>query len=242
MTDPQELKVIWVSVPQLEIVVYKRTLHLLGYTCYTSADIFTNDKHVAIWKDVLFQNIPLDISVFENYDACAQTLPVSFYLDMINQFPDAKFIIEDIPPKIWAGRYKRLINMMRIFSWIRLFPKTRRYLQLIQHIMYLVTKGITSRLFLETIYSDFKSTVIKEVPKNRLLVFNPNDGWQPLCEFLGQPIPDTSLPLKGDKSKDTNNFVKRIVLTTLKTSNTAFIIAIYFIVLISIFVYLIFFY
>ena len=40
------------------------------------------------------------------------------------------------------------------------------------------------------------------VPKEDLLVWNLKDGWQPLCEFLGKPVPDTQLPhdnRTGDK-------------------------------------------
>lgn len=241
MKDSQELKVIWVSLPQLEMIVYKRTLHSLGYACYSSADIFTNTGHDTIWKEVLLQKIPLDVSVFEGYNASAQTLPIYFYLEIIKQFPNAKFIIEDMPPSVWANRYRRLIRMMKIFSWMRLFPRMRRYLQVIDSITYPITKGITSRLFLQTIYTDFKSTIIKEVPEKQLLIFNPDEGWKPICDFLGKPEPDTPLPFRGNK-KETNNFVQRIIVATLKNSNTAFLIALYFLVLISIFVYLIFFY
>jgi hypothetical protein len=32
------------------------------------------------------------------------------------------------------------------------------------------------------------------VPSHRLLVFNPAMGWEPLCEFLGVPVPDVPFP------------------------------------------------
>jgi hypothetical protein len=32
------------------------------------------------------------------------------------------------------------------------------------------------------------------VPPERLLVFEAKDGWQPLCEFLGVPVPDVPYP------------------------------------------------
>lgn len=33
-----------------------------------------------------------------------------------------------------------------------------------------------------------------EVPPERLLVYRPGDGWEPLCAFLGLPVPDTPYP------------------------------------------------
>ena len=32
------------------------------------------------------------------------------------------------------------------------------------------------------------------VPKDRLLTFSVREGWTPLCEFLGVPIPDAPFP------------------------------------------------
>lgn len=30
--------------------------------------------------------------------------------------------------------------------------------------------------------------------KDRLLIFNPEDGWEPLCKFLGKDVPTTPYP------------------------------------------------
>lgn len=32
------------------------------------------------------------------------------------------------------------------------------------------------------------------VPADQLLIFNPKDGWKPLCDFLGVPVPDGPYP------------------------------------------------
>lgn len=32
------------------------------------------------------------------------------------------------------------------------------------------------------------------VPRERLIVFDPHDGWPPLCEALGLPVPDEPYP------------------------------------------------
>ena len=37
------------------------------------------------------------------------------------------------------------------------------------------------------------NTYVKSVvPADQLLVFDPKDGWEPLCKFLGVPIPGMS--------------------------------------------------
>jgi len=36
--------------------------------------------------------------------------------------------------------------------------------------------------------------VIAHVPKNKLLVFDPSQGWKPLCDFLNLSIPEVEFP------------------------------------------------
>ena len=39
-------------------------------------------------------------------------------------------------------------------------------------------------------YDQWIKDVIKTVPKERLLIFNVKEGWEPLCKFLDVPIPN----------------------------------------------------
>jgi len=43
-------------------------------------------------------------------------------------------------------------------------------------------------------YNDWTEEVKRKVPEDRLLVFHPRMGWEPLCEFLGVPIPEEPFP------------------------------------------------
>jgi hypothetical protein len=36
--------------------------------------------------------------------------------------------------------------------------------------------------------------VRRTIPKDRLLVYQASEGWEPLCRFLGVPIPDAPFP------------------------------------------------
>jgi len=40
--------------------------------------------------------------------------------------------------------------------------------------------------------------VMSTVPSERLLVWHPEDGWEPLCAFLEVPVPDEPLPNVND--------------------------------------------
>lgn len=40
--------------------------------------------------------------------------------------------------------------------------------------------------------------VKRDIPAQRLLVWEPKDGWEPLCEFLEVPVPSEPLPNSND--------------------------------------------
>ena len=41
--------------------------------------------------------------------------------------------------------------------------------------------------------------VMETVPKDKLLVWNVEEGWEPLCKFLGVPVPQSPFPRVNDK-------------------------------------------
>jgi sulfotransferase family protein len=47
--------------------------------------------------------------------------------------------------------------------------------------------------------------VRRSVPRERLLVYESGEGWEPLCAFLGVPVPATPYP----KVNTTGDFVSR---------------------------------
>jgi hypothetical protein len=54
----------------------------------------------------------------------------------------------------------------------------------------------------------WNQAVIDTVPAERLLVWDPKEGWEPLCEFLEVPVPDVPLP----HVNDTENFQKNLIM------------------------------
>ena len=52
--------------------------------------------------------------------------------------------------------------------------------------------------------------MIDTVPSERLLVWDPKEGWEPLCEFLEAPVPDMPLP----HVNDTENFQKNLIMAS----------------------------
>ena len=58
----------------------------------------------------------------------------------------------------------------------------------------------TTDEFMAAACDRYNAEVIETVPPDRLLVWSPKDGWEPLCEFLELPVPDAPFPRVNDSA------------------------------------------
>jgi len=57
---------------------------------------------------------------------------------------------------------------------------------------------LEDRAHAKRVYEEHNRAVIDAVPAARLLVYEPGDGWEPICRFLGVPVPDAEFPHLND--------------------------------------------
>jgi hypothetical protein len=50
-------------------------------------------------------------------------------------------------------------------------------------------------------YEDHNAAVRRDIPAHRLLTIAPGAGWEPLCAFLGVPVPDEPYPHLNDPAR-----------------------------------------
>jgi hypothetical protein len=50
------------------------------------------------------------------------------------------------------------------------------------------------------VFTEHNEAVRREIPADRLLEFEVSQGWQPLCDFLGVPVPDAPFPRTNDSA------------------------------------------
>ncbi|KAH8898634.1 hypothetical protein GQ53DRAFT_635203, partial [Thozetella sp. PMI_491] len=45
---------------------------------------------------------------------------------------------------------------------------------------------------------EYNKQIEESVPKDNLLIMTVDQGWEPLCKFLGKPVPDEPFPRAND--------------------------------------------
>jgi hypothetical protein len=58
------------------------------------------------------------------------------------------------------------------------------------------------------VFEDWNQSVRDTVPASRLLEFNVKQGWEPLCKFLGVPVPEGDFPHTND-TQSFQDMIKR---------------------------------
>ena len=190
-----------------------KALRLLGYTVY---DFFDHvDYHFNHWRDLYCSGKSPDFaSMYQGVDAVTD-LPAAFwYEEIFEAFPEAKVVltIRD-NEEVWVQSYSRQNEILQNLGCLvnlavrKLVARTRKALFVVDRMWLLSFGGLKpeSTLLYKKKYRQHNDRVQAVIPKEKLLVFNVKEGWEPLCEFLGCDVPKQAFPrenIKGSFSKD----------------------------------------
>ncbi len=154
---------------------------------------------------------PVDYSsVFKGFKAVTDTPAAAVWFDLTKQYPNAKVILSVRSPESWYESCVKTIFHVQYDSPYYSF--LRRVVSFIDDYYYRLDQmlhvnwgymfgGDYSRENTLRIFDTWNKGVIAKCPKEKLLVFDVKQGWEPLCKFLGKNIPDTPFPNANDAAE-----------------------------------------
>jgi hypothetical protein len=151
-------------------------------------------------------------SILGGFDSCCDFPTSRFYLELADYYPDAKVVLSVRSAEGWVRSMRETLwpiwfgdNVMHYANSARVLvdENWRRYLQLMYGINWAegasMEGGATADdAELGAIMERWNDGVKASIPAERLLVWDPADGWGPLCEFLEVPTPEGELPRIND--------------------------------------------
>ena len=66
--------------------------------------------------------------------------------------------------------------------------------------------GDLSKESFRRFHEQWQKTVPEALPKDNFLIFDVKQGWEPLCKFLGKPIPEVPFPNMNDTKQMQGRF------------------------------------
>jgi hypothetical protein len=164
-----------------------------------------NSKHAAFWLEVSEQPTGTQQDwqrVFENYSATIDFPSSCVWREQRAAYPDAKVLLT-VHPRGAAAWYKSATETIYSVQVLWEFRLLKKLLPRQPAIMKMIEKLIWQRTLKGTMperedaiaqYEQNIDDVKAEVPESQLLVFSADQGWQPLCDFLGVAVPDIEFP------------------------------------------------
>lgn len=130
----------------------------------------------------------------------------SFWEEMAETWPDAPVLLSVREPEVW---YRSCLNSIHAAKEMALKGELEGGSEdapdpeVIGMINDLIWNGTFGGRFLEKDYAlevfrSHNEDVQRKLPAERLLVYEIGEGWQPLCSFLGVPVPDGPMPHLND--------------------------------------------
>lgn len=170
----------------------KLALEQLGYgPCYHMFEVFKNPAAPGFWEAAA-DGASMDWEqVFAGYSSTVDWPSTTFYETLANAYPDAKVILTERDPESWWRS-----TQATIFNWDAPGASPpEHFLRMVQKVVgALFDQRIHDHDHVLDVFRRHNARVREVIPANRLLVYEVADGWGPLCEFLGVPMPDTPMP------------------------------------------------
>jgi hypothetical protein len=216
-----QMQIIGAGLPRTATLTQKIALEMLGYApCYHMVDVLSDLSRVPQWAKAFEGGMNWD-EIFAGYQATVDWPGSFFYQELMETYPDAKVLLSVRPAEAWAKSMSGTIwdvvygdNLVHDLSQARtrVDPGWRDYMELITAMWeksgLLPSSAAGPDLDeLAQAFERYNAEVKATVPAENLLVWQPADGWEPLCEFLGKPVPQAPLP----KVNDSKMFNERIV-------------------------------
>jgi len=185
-----------------------KALQMLGCgPCYQMQVTLAHYSHMKFWVRARAGE-PVDYPrFFRRYRATVDWPACEFWRELMNAFPDARVILNERDAEAWYDSMaETLWTIRRAFPWW--FPPV---VQQMHHD--LIWNGrfrgeFANREKTLAVYRAHVDEVRRHVPPERLLVFDVAEGWQPLCDFLGKPVPEgVPFPHLNDR-----RFFRRVLL------------------------------
>jgi sulfotransferase family protein len=179
----------------------KDALELLGFgRCHHMEEMLNEPESVPHWeRAVQGQDIDWEL-IYGGFRSTVDWPGARFWRELTAFYPSARVILSTRDPQRWYdsafGTIYQSTLSRRSSTRVAQDPTLSRLGRLVDTVIWDGTfQGrFADREYAQQVLAEHEAAVRQEVPADRLLVYEVGQGWQPLCDFLGVPVPDEPFP------------------------------------------------
>jgi hypothetical protein len=215
------MKVIGAGLPRTATTTHMIALEKLGFgRVYHMRDVLMNmQDQLPLWEAAADGN-PDWQTIFGDANSSCDAPSACFYRELMEVYPDAKVMLTVRSPEGWVKSMRETVWGVYFGDSVNHYvnaarqlvdPLWDRYIKLMTRLLWAEGGDLHGDTFDDAEFGKlmerYNQSVIDYVPADRLLVWDPKQGWEPMCEFLGVAVPDEPLP----HVNDTNSFKEGVV-------------------------------
>lgn len=179
---------------------FKAALDQLGFgPCYHMSEVYEND-HIDAWSAII-DGAPADFaSLLAGYRAAVDWPACSYWKQLKAANPGAKIVLTRRDPEQWFVSMSNTI--FQALAADSDDPRRTAWRVKTRKLIFEQTFG--NDLGHDNVLACLRAheaDVVASVDPSELLVYDVAEGWEPLCEFLGVPVPLVPFPRTNSTSE-----------------------------------------
>lgn len=167
---------------------------LLGEPCHHMEEVVKNEPvQVPLWNDAVEGKANWR-AIFNGYASAVDWPTAAFWREIHAAYPEAKMILSTRSAESWWNSFSNTI-LPSLLDEGGPPPHLKDWVEMVKKVV--IGRSLGGRTDKDGAIAAFEAqeaAVKAAYPAGQLLVHQAKDGWEPLCKFLGVPVPDTPYP------------------------------------------------
>ena len=168
---------------------------LLGAPCYHMAEVFGRPDDIAVWQRAIDGDPPDWPTFFAGYEAAVDWPASAFWRELSDAFPSAPVLLSTRrdADAWWTSANDTIFQISRADAPDDANVQAQRAMALAMFTQRF-TPDWRDEAAAKRAYEAHNAEVRATIAPDRLVDWQPGDGWAPICAALGLDVPDAPFP------------------------------------------------
>lgn len=189
------LSVIGAGFGRTGTLSLKLALERLGFApCHHMVEVFARPEQASVWRAAADGDAVDWDALLAGYGAAVDWPAAHFWRELATHYPAAKVILTLRDPDSWHRSICATIARAAAADSVP-DPGAQAVMAMGRSLLERIFAGrLADPDHAKAAFRHHIDTVKASLPRERLLVFEAGEGWEPLCRFLARPVPDEPFP------------------------------------------------
>ena len=180
----------------------KLALEQLGLRCHHMVEVFMHPETMPLWIEAARDSKAWGVAdwdrLFQGYRSMVDWPGVQYWRELVAAYPHAKVLHTTRDPDKWfESTQATIFNAENLARFSGDGPMAEFFAVALGE----VRNHLNDRAYMIDYFHRHEAEVLATVPAERLLVYPVGSGWEPLCAFLGVPVPDEPFPSENSRAE-----------------------------------------